>query len=434
MFPAPLFLFLLILSSPLCLIFDGPLTYGLITAAAAVLVAIMGLRIRPGEAEFLSSLIRPVALVAVLPALAILIQLMPLRSIGLANSIWQSAATALSRPVIGSITVDPGATLICLARYLSLAGLGFVAAAVAIDRRRARWLLFALTTATALTALMLLAVGLGGAAQLDIPDRALLFIAAATNSAVLGIILAIAAALQTLERPDAPSQGQDNPVLVLLVFVLCLAALATCSLAVFNYATSGAYFALAFGVATFVVALIIHRFQLDVWGYSAIVAIVVVVAIAALALRLGNRMTDFTLAFAASPQSPLIALTRRILAETSWLGTGAGTFAAILPVYRDINELAAGNVAPTAAAAVAIEMGKPFLVAAIFGAIALIIMLLRGAARRGRDSLYPTAGASCVVTMTILAFNNQGVFNTSVLVIVATTIGMAIAQSKSRSL
>ena len=434
MFPAPLFLVLLILSSPLCLIFDGPLTYGLITATAAVLVAIIGLRIRPGEVEFLSSLIRPVALVAVLPALAILIQLMPLRSIGLANTIWQSAATALSRPVIGSITVDPGATLICLARYLSLAGLVFVTAAVAIDRRRARWILFALTTATALTALMLLAVGLGDAAQLDIQDRAHL-IAAATNGAVLGIILAIAAALQTLERPNAPSQGQDDsPVLVLLVFVLCLAALATCSLAVFNYATSEAYFALAFGVATFVVALIIHRFQLDVWGYSAIVAIVVVVAIAALALRLGNRMTDFTLAFAASPQSPLIALTRRILAETSWLGTGAGTFAAILPVYRDINELAAGNVAPTAAAAVAIEMGKPFLVAAIFGAIALIIMLLRGAARRGRDSLYPTAGASCVVAMTILAFNNQGVFNTSVLVIVATTIGMAIAQSKSRSL
>jgi hypothetical protein len=144
-------------------------------------------------------------------------------------------------------------------------------------------------------------------------------------------------------------------------------------------------------------------------------------------------MTDFTLAFAASPQSPLIALTRRILTETSWLGTGAGTFAAILPVYRDINELAAGNVAPTAAAAIAIEMGKPFLVAAIIGGIALIIMLLRGAARRGRDSLYPTAGASCVVAITILAFNNQGVFNTSVLVIVATTIGMAIAQSKSRS-
>ena len=365
MFPAPLFLVLLILTSPLCLIFDGPLTYGLIVAAAAVLVAIVGLRTRPGEAEFLSSLIRPVALVAVLPVLAILIQLMPLKSIGLANPIWQSAATALSRPVFGSITVDPGTTLICLARYLSLAGLVFVTAAVAIDRRRARWILFALTTATALAALMLLAVGFGGA-QLDIQDRALL-IAAATDSAVLGIILAIAAALQSLERPNAPSQSQDHPVLFLLVFVLCLAALATCSLAVFKYATNEVYFALTFGVATFVVAIIIRRFQLDAWGYSAIVAIVVVVTIAALALRLGDRMTDFTLAFAASPQSPLIALTRRILAEASWLGTGAGTFAAILPVYRDLDELTAGNVAPTAAAAIAIEMGKPFLVAAIIG-------------------------------------------------------------------
>ena len=430
MFPAPLILVLLILSSPLCLIFDGPITYGLIAAAAAVSVAIVGLRIRPGEAEFLSSLIRPVALVAAVPVLAILIQLMPLRSIGLANPIWQSAATALSRPVIGSITVDPGATLICLARYLSLAGLVFVVAAIAIDRHRANWILFVLTMATALSALMMLAGWLGG--DTHIQDRAL-FIAAATDSAVLGIILAIAAALQTLERANPPSPGQDSPALFLLVFVLCLAAIATCALAIFNYATSEVYLALAFGVAMLVVAIIIRRFELDAWGYSAIVAMVVVIAIAALALRLGDRMTDFTLAFAASPQSPLIALTRRILTETSWLGTGAGTFAAILPVYRDINELAAGNIAPTAAAAIAIEMGKPFLVAAIIGGIALIIMLLRGAARRGRDSMYATAGASCVVAIMILAFTNHGVFNTAVLVIMAATIGLAIAQSKSRS-
>ncbi len=432
MFPAPLILALLILLSPLCLIFDGPITYGLIAAATAVLVAIVGLRVRPGEAEFLSSLIRRVALVAALPALVILIQLMPLRSIGLANSIWQSAATALSRPVFGSITIDPGATLICLARYLSLAGLTFVTAAVAIDRRRAGRILLALTTATVLTALGMLALGLGGTTQLNIPDSALSLVAA-TDSAGLGVILAMAAMLQTRERASTPTPGQDSLGLLRLVYVFCLAAIAVCALAVFKYATNEVYLAAAFGVATLAATMIIRRFQLDTWGYSAIVAIVLIVAIATLALRLGDRITDFTLAFASSPQSPLITLTRRILSETSWLGTGAGTFAAIVPIYRDINEVAAGNVAPTAAAAIAIEMGKPFLVAAIIGGIAIAIMLLRGAVRRGRDAFYPAAGASCVVAMMMLAFNNHGALNTAVLVIAATTLGLAIAQSKSRS-
>lgn len=432
MFLAPLFLVLLILASPLYLIFDGPLIHGVIGAVAAVLVAIIGLRIRSGEAEFLSSLIRPLALVAAVPLLVILIQLMPLASLGLANSIWQSAAAALSRPVLGSVTIDPGATLVSLARYLSLTGLSFVAAAVAIDRRRAKWILFALTTATALTALMMLAAGFGAGAEFNSQDRALIVVAA-TDSAVLGIILAVAGGLQTLEYANAPSPSREGAGLFVLVFVLCLAALATCLLAVFKYATGGAYFALAFGVATFVGAIIIRRLQLDVWGYLAISATIAVVAVAVIAFR-ADGIRDLTFAFANSYQSPLAILTRRILAETSWLGTGAGTFAVILPIYRDINELGSGDVAPTAAAAIAIEMGKPFLWAAIIGAIALVVVLLRGAARRQRDSLYPIAGASCVVTMIVLAFNNHGVFNTSILVIAVTTIGVAIAQSKSRSI
>jgi hypothetical protein len=309
----------------------------------------------------------------------------------------------------------------------------FVATAVTIDRRRAKWILFALTTATAVTALMMLAIGSGDAAQLNVRDRAL-SIVAATDSAVLGIILAIAAALQNLEGANDPSPDRDSGGLFLLIFVLCLAALATCSLAVFRYATSGAYIALAFGLATFVVAIIVRRFQFDVWGYLAIGATLVVAAVATIALWLGDRIADLTLTFATSPQSPSVVLTRRILAETSWLGSGAGTFAAVMPIYRDINELAVGDVAPTAAAQIAIEMGKPFLWAAIIGAIALIIILLHGAARRRRDFLYPIAGASCVVAMIVLAFTNHGVFNTSVLVIAVVTIGLAIAQRKSQSI
>jgi hypothetical protein len=432
MFPALLLLALFVLGSPLFLIFDGPIVYGAVAAITAVLVAIVGLRIRPGEAGFLSSLILSVAIVAAIPALVIGIQLIPLSGTGLANPIWKSAAAALSRPTLGSITVDPGATLITLLRYISVVALAFVAAAVAIDRNRAYWLLCALTTASTFVALMVLATSPGGLKLLNTGDSATLT-AAASDHAGLGVIFAIAAALSTRDRANTPSSNQEKSQSSRFLFVMCWLAIVVCSLAVFTSATTGVYFALACGVATLIVATVMRRFRFDVWGYLAIISIAVIIGVAVLALRPNERMVDLTVAFANSPQAPMVVLTQRILAETSWLGTGAGTFAAILPIYRDIGELTAGNTAPTAAAAIAIEMGRPFLWISVVGGIALAMMLLRSSASRGRDSFYSAAGASCVIAVTILLFNNDGVLGTSILMIVAVAIGIALAQSKSRS-
>ena len=110
MFPAPLFLILLIVVTPITLLFDGPIVHGLIIAAAAVSVAIVALRIRPGEIGFLSTVIRRTIIVAAIFTLWMLIQVLPLKIVGLANPIWESAATALGRPSAGSIRIDPGAT------------------------------------------------------------------------------------------------------------------------------------------------------------------------------------------------------------------------------------------------------------------------------------------------------------------------------------
>ena len=431
MFPAPLFLLLLILFSPLCLIFDGPLAYGLVAAVAAVLVAIIALRIRSGEAEFLSSLIFPVVLVATLPIVIMLIQLVPSKSIGLANPIWESASAAISRRLAGSVTIDVGATLICLVRYFSFFGLMFATVAIAIDRRRASWVLSALTVAATVSALMALVAGYVFP-NFSAQNHAL-NIVAAIDIAVLGVIIAVTMVLQIRERAFAKSSMPKNLGLLRMMLVFCVITIAICFFTIFKYGTSGSFFALAFGIITLLVAAIVRRLELDAWGYSAVIAIVAVIAIAALALRPGERIVDLTVALAASPQSPLVALTGRVLAETSWLGTGAGTFSSVLPIYGDIDELSAGNVAPTAAAALAVEMGKPFLWAILAISAALVLALFRGAVHRGRDSFYPAAGASCVVAIVVLAFNNSGLFNTSVLLISTVAVGLAIAQIRRRT-
>ena len=428
MFPAPHLLAFLIMTTPIILIFDGPIIDGLVLAAASVSVAIVALRIRPGEAGFLSTTIRPAAIFAAFPALWMLFQMLPLKTIGLAHPIWESAAAALGRPLAGSISIDPGDTLVSLSLYLSSVAIALVAAAVAVDRQRSERILIILSTATTLIALIVLAADLGGFTFLS--DRAS---DAANDIVSVGVIIAAATALHTLERHKAqPPVRRESMAWRRLGFVACLFAVGICILTIIARATSEEYVAVACGLAILAVSVVARQFRFGPWGYSAIISIALLLAIAAVAMLRSSRNVDLTLAFAAHASAPLIAVTQRILTETSWTGTGAGTFAAIMPIYQGINELATGSVAPTAAAAIAVQMGGPFLWAILLAAIALVVMLLRGAFLRRRDLFYSTAGAGCVVTSTLLAFGNAALLTTPVLIIVAVIVGMAIAQSKGR--
>ena len=434
MFPAQLIAALLIVTTPAILVIDGPIIHGLVGAATAISVALVAVRIRPGEAAFLSSVIRPMAVVAAIPALWMVIQVLPLKTFGLANPVWESAASALGRPLVGSISIDPGMTLLSLAIYLSATGIAFVAVAVAIDRHRAEWIFFALTAATTIISVMVLIAHLNYFTLLR-NSASILGGDAATDCAALGVNLAVAAALEAFERGKKRGADQKGTAVWLgRTFLACLVAVAVCSMAVIIGSASQTCFAVICGVVILAITISMRHLALGRWGFSATLSIASVVAIAVIALRLGSQNESLTLAFASHATAQLISVTHHALTETSWTGTGAGTFAAILPIYRDINEVSAGLIAPTDAAAIAVEMGRPFLWGILPAAVALVITLLRGALQRGRDSFYPAAGASCIFAATILAFGNAALFSTPVFIIIASIVGIAIAQSKSRSI
>jgi hypothetical protein len=431
MFPAPLLFASLIIAAPAFLFIDGPIAYGFVASATALSLLIIGLRIRPGEASFLSAIILPIAVVAIVPALWMLLQILPMKFFGLANPIWQSAATALGRPLIERISIDPGATLICLFRYLSTLAIVFIAAVMAVDRHRSEWILFTLVAAATLVAAIAIANGHSNFTLVPAGSEMGSAYEAAIDCAALGVQLAVAATLHTIERQNM--QGARRAAFWFgLAITIYLLALATCALAVVLASDNNAYFAASCGVATLVAVLIIRRFTLGPWGYSAILSIALIVAVAAVTVQPMSGTLGIALAYATSAPGPMIALTQRMMTEASWIGTGAGTFAAALPIYRDVDELATGSIAPTAIAAIAVEMGRPFLWGGMLAIITLIITLVRRAARRGRDSLYSTAGASCAVTLTLLSFGNSALFATPVVIITASAIGIAIAQSKSR--
>jgi hypothetical protein len=119
-----------------------------------------------------------------------------------------------------------------------------------------------------------------------------------------------------------------------------------------------------------------------------------------------------------------------MMSDVKWTGSGAGSFEALLPIHRGIDEPSWQEI-PTAAAAIAIEMGRPFLwicaVTALIGALTLFKRALLG----GRDYVYSGAGAGCIIALFILLFANGGILGLTTSLAISVVCGLAFAQSQS---
>jgi hypothetical protein len=416
---ARLILVTLICASPVILLWDGLIVRGLVAGILALALAITAQSLRPGETEFLISLVRPLAAVAVVPALWVLVQLLPIRFLG--HPIWNSAETALRHPVAGTISVDPGASVIALGQYLSVIAVAFLSAAVAVDRQRAEWILFMLTAAVTAIALM----------TMTLP--ATLPRAQAIDCVSMGTIIASAACIRTIERYETRRSSPQRSVPVLLwTFVACTAALAVCGAVVILGTTREILIATVYGIFALMCVSIIRRFALGPIGTTAIAVPALGAAILLLAYQAVERGTSVPLAFMGASDRSL-ALSERVLHDAPLAGTGAGTFAALAPIYRQIDDPPPGSTAATAAAAFAIELGKPMFWLITVATAGSSFILLRASLRRGRDSFYPAMGGSCLITVLLLSFSNAGLFGTASSSIAAAVIGLAIAQSEGRT-
>ena len=88
---------------------------------------------------------------------------------------------------------------------------------------------------------------------------------------------------------------------------------------------------------------------------------------------------------------------------------------------------------PTAAAKIAIELGRPMLWGIVIVVMAGIFLLLRGALNRGRDLFYAAAGAGSLAFILLWAFCDIGILGTPAGICTAAIVGLAVAQCKSRS-
>jgi hypothetical protein len=428
---ARLILIVLLCASPAIVLFDGAIMHGVLAGVAAVGIAIVSRTMRPGETEFLVSIIRRPVVFGAIPALWMLIQVLP--SGPLAHSIWSSAATGLGHPVMGTISIDTGASVMALGEYLTVLAVAIWSAAVAVDRQRAEAILFALMTATALIGLTVAATKLFGLPYLN-SKTPVSELTQAIDCVAMGVIIAAIAIIRTLERYETRHASPDRSVPGLLrTFAACAAALAVCIAVLIITAPIGTLVATGYGVAALTSVVLIRRLGLGTWGTLAIAVPAIAIAGFLVVSEPGLRAKSFTLAFATQAPASLTSMSQRILDDAPLTGTGAGTFAAIAPIYREIDDQTAPSTAPTAAAALAVELGRPMLWLIVAAMVGTIFILLRASLRRGRDSFYPAAGASCLITLLFLCFMNAGALGTAAAMIAAATLGLAFAQSRSRT-
>jgi hypothetical protein len=122
------------------------------------------------------------------------------------------------------------------------------------------------------------------------------------------------------------------------------------------------------------------------------------------------------------------------LNDAPLVGTGAGTFPALAPIYREKDDPPSASVPATTASALAIELGKPAFWLILAGTAGFIVILLRASLRRGRDSFYAAMAGGALLATALLAFTNAGQLGMSPGLIVAAIVGLGIGQSESRTI
>jgi hypothetical protein len=429
---AYLLLVSLIAISPALLFVDGLMMHALVVSYGAVALAVIGVSIRPGEAGHLASVIRPTAIVAAIPAIWAMAQMIPLPFKSWAHPIWADAEAALGTSIASGITIDPGATLVAICRYFSAIAILFVATAVTIDRMRAERVLFWLLGATTLAAVVQIVHGL---VAFKFLDKATEFAISESTTALcaLGVIMAATAAIRSIERYETRRSETDVQFTEFAIILsLALVAFGICALSLAIFSRALVSFAAASGLATFAILMVIRRLGFGLWAgdATAAMAIGLVIAITITIAESHAGSGDVMLRYGSHSQSSLFSTSQRIIADTRWAGTGAGTFALLLPMYGASST--AGMPAPTTAALIAIELGRPALWAIVVMTTAILFLLLRGALQRGRDSFYPAAGASCVVVLTFEAFCDASLFSTTVVICAVAALGLGLAQRFSR--
>jgi hypothetical protein len=403
-------------------IHDGVAARSLIELLAAVAIASLAISARAIDVDFVARATFGLSIAAAVPAIWLIIQILP-TPVG-AHSIWTNANEAMGQHSWGHISIDLGQTTLALAFYLTNVALILVGVFVARDRRRAELILLALTAITAITAAGLLIGKWGAIAGVTSSDETL------SGVSGLGILLSLTSAARAIERHDSKATKAAPTDNVQRALIVIGAALVVDIAGLSMGATPNVVLAVLFGIVTFASVQVIRHVGLGDWAALTLVGTMIVAAAMVVIWRYdASRGLSPLLQFASAAPADAVSMMQRMLSDSRLGGTGAGTFAAILPIYRDLG----GSLSqpPSTISGIAVELGLPMTGFVIVLAVWLMVVLYRAALNRGRDSFYPAAAAAGVVILLAQAFCDASLLNASVAVFGDALVGLGLAQCVS---
>lgn len=395
---------------------------GVLSGVLAAAMLAVGLFAASSTLASFAKRVRPLFILALAaPVLWIALQVVPIPLRGLGNQIWATASAALHQPLADRFSVDVRETILALSHYNLVLAVALVTAVVTLDKHRAAQVLYVLVSITAVICISSIwrrsnPSGSWPAEQVWTGSAA----------AALGVLLSIAMgirAVDQLRRPRRSLRSPTGPLAILSCAILSLIAYLSATLLCSGLT---ALIAVLLGATTILTVVAVRKWFFGVWGRAGVLATTAMFFAASFTFIPINRNADLTVALSTQTQ----AATERMLQDTHPIGTGAGTFVALLPIYGDVG-MAAMRERPTAAAAVAVEMGRTFLCGLLIVTVISTCILFGRALSRNHDYLYPAVGAGASVSFTVLAFAENSLFELWTSLLVAGVYGLAFAQSLS---
>jgi hypothetical protein len=422
------FLSILLAAIPVLALTDDWLVQD-VSAIAAALLLLLTIGAPQEDLKTTVRLLRPIGLSVLFPLAWMVLQIAPLNL--LANPIWPTASVALNEPLMGHVSIDPGATIRSLFAYLTTASLMVVTMVFTRDRERADTALFvtcAVTTFMSVEMLLGQFQPLSGIAPTPGSSAASTYVAISA----LGAVVNVAAAVRVIER--RLSRREDpNSLSTILLLGLGLAAAASCLSAIMIAGRTNILIVAAFGIA---VILLVGSSRLIALGPAASGVLFAILALAAagivVARSADNPAVITILRLATSASADSLSVTQRALSDVKWAGSGVGTFDTLVPIFRNFDDRAVIEPASTIAK-IAIEWGRAASIVLVLIAVQLFVVMFAGALRRGRDWFFPAAASGCIAVLFCEAFCDSSLIHPSSQILAAVILGLGFSQTIGRT-